>query len=44
MPNNYKLCTTYFSRGGENFVWGGFTSPGYGPGGKAVPTPNIKED
>jgi len=29
---------------GENFVWGGFASPGYEPGGNAVPTPNTKED
>jgi len=37
MPNNFKLCT-------ENFVWGDFASPGYGPGENAVPTPYIKED
>jgi len=47
----FKLCpiilnyVLHISPGGAgNFVWGGFASPGYGPGGNAVPTPNIKED
>ena len=34
------MSNTFFQRT-TKFVG---TSPGYGPGGNAVPTPNIKED
>jgi len=47
MPNNFKLCPTYYSTGGEKCCREGFApfaSLGYGPGRNAVPTPNIKED
>jgi len=31
MSNDFQLCPTDFSRGGEKFFRGSFSSPGYGP-------------
>jgi len=33
MCNNFKLCLTHFYRWGEKNFAGGFSLPGYGPGG-----------
>jgi len=31
MSNSFKLRPTHFSCGDENFSWGAFVPPGYGP-------------
>jgi len=45
MPNTFKLYPTYFSRA-RKILYGGthphYATPGYGPGGNAVPTQNTK--